>query len=312
MNANQLGEWLRFVPLALLMSAIVMVVRYYSNHKKSYKVITKIVILQALVTVGINIALGMLGMEKSGLLIGNIIGIVITAIASLLIFRGVINVTILEWSKEKVFLAKKYKDFPLYNATTSVLDNLAVALPVFMLTKYYPEAIVGYYALLIRVAQAPLSFISISVSQVHLKKTSDLIKNNQSIIKYLLKITAVLLVIVIFPTIILSSLAPEIFSWVFGETWTMAGQLLAILMPALALRFVVSTVSPLLGATGHNKLSAVWKIGSLIATLTMFVILAPKLEVVEIFVAMLLMDLMLYFIYYLLILYAALKPVGYR
>jgi O-antigen/teichoic acid export membrane protein len=312
MSAHQLSGWIYLVPITLLMSVIIIIVRYYANHKQDYKVISKIVLIQAVLTTSINIVLGILDIEKFGLLIGNVVGIVITAVISLLLCKKTFNLKKLAWNKKKYFLAKKYKDFPLYNAPTSLLDGLAVALPVFMLAKYYPEAIVGYYALLVRVAHAPLSLFSSSISQVHLKKTSDLVKANKNITKYLFTVTGVLVSIVMFPTAILITYAEEIFSWVFGETWRMAGQLLSILMPALALRFVVSTVSPLLGATGHNKVSAIWKISSLVVTFIMFIGFAPSLTVMEIFIAMVITDLILYLSYYLVIIYAAMNPVGYR
>jgi O-antigen/teichoic acid export membrane protein len=193
-------------------------------------------------------------------------------------------------------------------ATTSFLDSVTAALPVFFIAKYFPQAIVGYYALAVRVAAAPLAFISEAVHQVHLKKVADLIHNGQDATVYLGRITFTLAAFAVPPTVILMTLGPSIFQYVFGGDWGNAGELLAILMPSLAVKFVVSTVSGTLAASRNNRLYAIWKVCAFIITLGMFISFGPRLCFRDILIMMMVTDLILYVSYYLLIWRAARAP----
>ena len=113
-------------------------------------------------------------------------------------------------------------------------------------------------------------------------------------------------------TITLMLYAPPLFSWIFGEEWGLAGVYLQILMPALALKFVVSTISTTFGATGHNRLGAIWKITAFVVTFAVLVIFAPQVDIVGIFVVLLLTDLALYGLYYSFAWYAAGNPLEHR
>src|SRR6185437_1728409 len=120
-------------------------------------------------------------------------------------------------------------------------------------------------------------FISRAVAQVHLRRIADIVHSGGDGVAYLSKITLALVALVAGPTLILMSVAPPLFAFVFGKQWYEAGKLLVILMPALALRFVVSTVSGVFAATGNLHLGALWRVCAFIATLAMFVVLAPRL-----------------------------------
>jgi O-antigen/teichoic acid export membrane protein len=308
-NATTLGAWLFLGPVFLFLSSIITALRYFSNLSDNYSVISKIAIIQAAITTVMNITLGFLGANTNGLLIGNFMGVIITCAWLIYHYRRVLDTPNLFWGRRTFFVAKKYKDFPIFSATSSFLDGLAVALPVIFLTKYYPENIVGYYALLSRVAQAPLSFISNAVSQVHMKKIRDLIQANENLTNYLRKVAIGLAGIVMLPSLMLMAWGPELFAWIFGENWRMAGDLLVILMPALALRFVVSTISGTLAATGHVKLGSIWQLLFLVGTFIMFAILTPILGVNEMFLAMLFTDIFLYLLYASFIWHSAKNPV---
>ncbi|MEI8204180.1 MAG: hypothetical protein WCH34_14255 [Bacteroidota bacterium] len=118
--------------------------------------------------------------------------------------------------------------------------------------------------------------------------------------------------IVALPTLALVLYAPTLFVWVFGVQWRLAGELLAILMPSLALRFVVSTVSGVFSSTGNNHLAAFWKILAFLGTFLMFWRLADQLTVKDLFLSMMVLDFVLYSFYYYLIWYAIKHPLEFK
>jgi O-antigen/teichoic acid export membrane protein len=123
--------------------------------------------------------------------------------------------------------------------------------------------------------------------------------------------TLMLSIIASIPTLIFMVAAPELFALLFGEQWRQAGVLLVILAPALALKFVVSTLSGVFSSTGNSHLDGYWKILAFFSTFIMLFAMSGKLEVKELLIAMVVNDCFLYFIYYRLILQAIRKPKGF-
>ena len=310
-DAERLGEWLLLVPVMLLLTGLMAGLKHYSNRIHEYGVISQSKMLMAITGVAASLVLGIAGFP-SGLLVGSVIAAGTVACWLLYHHRAISIPTTLIWNARKRVLAARYRAFPLYSGSTGLLHGFTQTLPVFFLSGYFGQAVVGYFALMLQVAFAPLGFVSGAVSQVNLKKVSDLVNQGLPVRPYLLKVTLLLVTIVAPVAIVLIVIAPKLFAWVFGEQWRVAGSYLQILMPALALRFVVSTVSTTFGATGNNHLGAIWKITSFVVTLSVLGIAAPRVDVYGIFFVLLITDLVLYSFHYILVWRAAGHPRAHR
>lgn len=301
LNAGSLGRWLMLVPLGLFLFGVTTAMRYFANSRKDYATISRLAIGQAFVTTVVSILFGVISVPLPGLVAATLLGFGFAAVYMGCAYWRELGGLSQRLDPVRRALALRYKDFPLYNASTSILDGFTLSMAVFFLTKHYPEAVVGYYALLNRVAAAPLGFISQAVSQVHLKKVAELVQSGNSVKPYLKRISLALVAIVSVPTVIFMLAAPPLFAIVFGDAWREAGELLVILMPAIAVKFVVSTLSGVFASTGNNHLSAVWKVTAFVVTLAMFQAFSGTLGVRSIFVAMMVTDIALYLFYYYLI-----------
>jgi O-antigen/teichoic acid export membrane protein len=120
-------------------------------------------------------------------------------------------------------LAKEYHDFPLYLASTNVLNALSLGLPVILLTHFYGIAVAGAYAFAIRLMQAPMELVLRSLRQVLYQKASETYNEGGRLVPLFLKITGGLFATGFFPSLVLFIWAPQIFSWIFGAQWQTAG-----------------------------------------------------------------------------------------
>lgn len=307
-DAEKLGKWLYITAVALLLTGVFQAGLYYSNRLKRYKLMAKTKLVQAVVVVLISIILGMSGIGFTGLLIGNVLGLLLATGYIYYANRfALTNGVFSNWNK-KYILMSRYREFPLFNASSSLLDGVTLSLPIFFLAHYFPDSVVGYFALVLRIANAPMSFISQSISQVNLKKVVDLVNERREVAPYLYKLTFILIAIVSIPTVLFILWAPELFSIIFGSRWHEAGVYCQILMPALAMRFVASTLSSTLGATKNNGYGALWKVISFVVTLTVLAWFAPEGEIIKLLIALLISDFLLYVLYYLFIVMAAKRP----
>lgn len=306
-KAEALRNWIYLVPPMMFLTGIVSAFNFYSNRMNEFGMISNSKILIAISSMMVSILLGIAGLHY-GLLLASFLATTSAAIWLLYKYRYLLTRRNLGWNQRKQVLINRYRDFPLYNASTGLLNGVTLSLPVLFLSRYFPDEAVGYYALMIRVVQAPLGIISGAVSQVNLNKVSNLVNRGLNARPYLIRITLISIGLVLPFCLVIFFFAPQLFAWVFGEQWRVAGQYLHVLIPAISLRFVVSMLSTTFGATHNNQLGAVWKILSFVTTFAVFLYYAPRLEVFEMMVVFLVKDLVLYSLYYVMIWYAAGHP----
>ncbi|WP_455220005.1 lipopolysaccharide biosynthesis protein [Kaarinaea lacus] len=307
-NAPELEGWIFLAPIVLLFGGLFNLGQFIAIRGDNYRLMARSKIVMAISTVLINILLGLMDVGFQGLLIGNLAGFIIAGVY--LYFENFHKLAKACFSgiKKKIVLARAYSDFPIYNASSGILDGITVSLPVFFLSYYYPIEIVGYYALVMNVLIVPKRFLASAVSQVNLKKVAGFVNAGKPVEPYLYRLSASILLLSLPPSILLMVWGPELFHFVFGEMWREAGKFAQILAIALAVKLVSSTLSSSLGATNNNRLGALWKTLAFISTFTVLFLLSGREDVYTLLLALTINDLVLYVFYYFLILRAVKKP----
>ena len=307
-GAEILGDRVLVFPIGMAAFGTVSALRYYANSETKFGLIGKMYVVQAIVAGPAAVLLAVFGEYGIFLIYATVMGYLLGAVY--IFFRLHKSLSKIRFLPSRLHrrMAIKYWQFPVYNASSSILDGITLSMPIFFLMRDYPDAVVGYYSLLLKVAAAPIGFISLAVAQVHLRRIAEMVHMAEPALCYLWKTTLVLVGIIGVFGLILVIWGPLIFALVFGEEWREAGSLLQILMPALVVKFVVSTLSGVFSGTGNNKLGAVWRLGAFITTLTAFHFFSGALDVRQFFLLMVSVDLFLYAIHYLLIVYAVRFP----
>jgi len=254
LKAQNLSGWIYLAPIFLFLTGLMTAMNYFANRQQDYGIMARSKMVRALAAALISIILGILGFGVSGLLFGLITGLLFTVGYLFYVYHDHFTQSLLRLNQSKLTLFKKYKDYPLFNATSGLLNGITMAMPVFFLTYYFTGDIVGYFALVSRVIETPLSFISPSVSQVNLKTIVDLVNKGQSdgVFSYLLKLALSLLAIAFLPALILAIYAPDLCLILFGDNWRTAGVYIQILIPAFIVRFIVISISSTFGALNKN------------------------------------------------------------
>jgi lipopolysaccharide exporter len=120
-------------------------------------------------------------------------------------------------------LAKEYRDFPMYSASTNFINTLSLGLPVLLLTRYFGIATAGAYAFGLRILSAPMGLVQRALKQVLYQKASETHNAGGKLLSLYLKFTFGLLGIGLVPSLIIIIWAPAIFTWIFGSQWHTAG-----------------------------------------------------------------------------------------
>lgn len=226
------GYWaLTLLVLASVVSGLNQSCQAWSVRVKAFKHTSASQVIRSFSSNGMQIAFGYFGGGPVGLVASTILAEVV---ASLNLLRVLIPDFLalrrsVRWSRMKV-LAREYVDFPLYSASQNVLNALSSGLPVLLLTHFYGIAVAGAYAFAMRILQVPMGFVLGALRQVLFQKASEMHHEGKSLAPLYIRTTTGLFAIGILPSIALFVWAPELFKWIFGQQWSMAGEFSRILV----------------------------------------------------------------------------------
>ncbi|CAD5902615.1 conserved membrane hypothetical protein [Carnobacterium maltaromaticum] len=153
----------------------------------------------------------------------------------------------------------KYRRFPLFGAPSLVLNNLALQLPTLIFISFFGSELSGQFSLTQRMVGMPISMITLSLGQVFYGNASNLAKNNRpKLLQNYFKLSKHMLLIFLLPMMIFMFIAPNLFSYLFGPNWIIAGQFARILTPMFLSQLIVIPVSQILYITNNQTLQLVW------------------------------------------------------
>ena len=253
LNVESIGNFIYLIPFSILIAGLNQSFNYWSNRKEYFKSISSSQISQSL-SIGITQpALGYVNIF-GGLIIGNLVGrVVSTFILVDKFFKN--DKENLNYIKKSIMIEqmKKYKDFPLVNSLHAFSDIIRTSGSVMLISSFFGSAVLGFYALSLRVLQVPVGIIGSALGQVLYQKFSSMHNNNENLYPYVKKtvIKLFLLALPIFTFLYL--IAPDLFAFVFGEKWRVAGEYSQLLVPYLFMNFILSPFSSLPIILGKQK-----------------------------------------------------------
>ena len=159
---------------------------------------------------------------------------------------------------------KEYRDFPLFNGPSSLIDIVSNQIPVFLLAQYATANDVGSYSYAQRILYIPVTLIGAAITQVFYQRFAESNRNNENTLPLLLKTWKPLCLISFIPLTLTFFWGEPIFSFVFGQQWAYAGRISSVLAPMLFFVFVSSPTSSSYLVLGLQKYGFVLCVYSLI------------------------------------------------
>ena len=152
-------------------------------------------------------------------------------------------------------IARRYARYPMVVLPSSLVDAMAVAAPLPIISAFFGVSAAGQFALVQRVAALPASLVAASFADVIHAEGSRLQQGGADSLRPLAAQSFRRLGLVgaaIYLPVLL--LAPVVFPVLFGSEWNEAGVAAAILTPFLWLTVVVSPLSRLMLVSGRTDL----------------------------------------------------------
>jgi len=263
LNNKEISPWLYFVPVSVFFMGLFNILNYFNNRKKQYKDLAKATIIKSIVTAIVQFSLGFFKAGVTGLISGQLAS---SFFANMKLLKNILDdkKLVLKINKLKMLaLAKRYKDFPKFTLWAGLLNTSSTHLTNILISSLFSIKTLGFYSLSQRLLAMPSSLIGGSIGQVLFQqateekhKTGYIDKSFKSVLKKLVLISLPSFFILFF-------IVEDLFAFVFGEEWRIAGYYAKILIPLFAISFIVSPLTILNQVNLKNKLGMQWQIGLL-------------------------------------------------
>jgi O-antigen/teichoic acid export membrane protein len=244
LGTQLIADWLIFVPLSALLMGMNQCLNYWCNRKSFYRRLAITRILQSSGAAAGQVGGGIGGAESSGLVLGNILGqfLAISSYMHCAIQSAKVYIQSVSISGIKE-LAIKYKKFPTYQVPSTFIESVSSQLPIIMLGSFYGVEVVGLFSISQRVIRTPIMIIGRSVGDVFRQRAGKNYSENQDVRPEFIRTLKGLIAVSLLPSIIFFLIAPDLFAFIFGYNWRVAGEYARILLPLFLLSFIVSPLS---------------------------------------------------------------------
>jgi len=238
--------WRWFVPLAVFLLGAGQILNHTANRLQRYRAVAGSRVGGALMTVGLQLALGYAALHAAGLVAGYLAGL---AVAVAWLFLRLRPRLARAWRRpardDLAAVARTYEVFPRVNSLLALSDMFQVNGIVYFLMAFFSQAVVGLYALAARVLQAPMNLVGAAMAQVYYQQASRL-AGRPAELQALTHRTLVRSAWIGAPVLVaLLAAGPGLFAFVFGDPWRTAGEYARVLAPWIFFDFLRSPVSQL-------------------------------------------------------------------
>ncbi len=242
------------IPPALFFLALNNLGTTWAIRMKLFRHITYSKVTNSLSTNIFKLVFGGLKFGYIGLLVATLIGYFLSAFWFLkeLRTRGK-SFQITARSSRNYALARQFIDFPKVNLPHVLTDLGRDLLLAVLISEIFSKFEFGSYDHSFRMLRIPLVFVGMALGQVFFQRCAEMVNKQEDISPLILKGLRTLVLLSIVPFTIIFFWGEELFAFVFGSKWRLAGYYSEIMAPWLMVNFWASPFSTIPLIIGRQK-----------------------------------------------------------
>lgn len=269
---DKIGFWLYFVPIIVFFMGLFNMLNYFNNRKKYYKDIAKATIIKSIVLAMIQLVVGFFKSGATGLITGRIFS---QFFANMRLANNILKdkALISKITKIRIIaLAKRYKRFPQFSMWAALSNTMTYQFTNMLISIYFSVQTLGFYSMVQKILGMPSTLVGNSIGQVFFQEATkekqtkgNAIEVFDKTIRKLLKISLPLFLILFFTI-------EDLFAFIFGAEWEIAGKYAQIIIPLYFIRFVVAVVTVANSIFEKQNISFYWQLSLLFFSILTIVI----------------------------------------
>ena len=234
------------LPLAVLSGAAAQALTLWATRAEAFRMLALARVVQWGGAAVLQVVAGLLALGAVGLMLGPVITGLVAALllarpAPVGGWRALLHTPPGQGERLRA-IARKHRDFPLYNTPNAFASALQDSLAMILLTAWAGDASAGYWALALRYLKAPASLVGGALSQSLYPKlvgAADFAAA-RGLVRHAMLVLGGLAAVLM---LVLLGAGPWLFTLVFGRQWQAAGELARALAPYIALHFVAAPLA---------------------------------------------------------------------
>ena len=261
-------NWIYFLPLSVFLNGIFRTAYQWFTREKLFRLIAKLLVLQSFSMIIFQIILSFVNkLHFIGLILGQIIGQIFVFIYCLYKFFKDTYKSYRPKSLRQIGLAKRYINFPKFVLIAHTLNAISAYIPNILFSIFFSTTVAGFYLIADRVISAFNSIVGNAVTDVFKQQASEAYKKRGECYIEYKNVLKKLIIISIIPYGLLFLFLPNIFAFIFGESWGKAGIYAQILTPMFIVKFVTGPLSVMFVVAEKQRLDLYWQISLFLSIL---------------------------------------------
>lgn len=260
--------WLKYVPLTAAVMGLYYSFNYWLNRRKRYMNLAINRVLQNVLIVALSVVFSpkVLGIADGMILAYLIAMCVVTVLLIIYVWIDYCRLQMKFSFRRILQMAKRYRRFPINTMPTGLINNFAVQMPVFILSHFFGDGVVGQYYMMNRVLGTPVSIIGQAIGDVFRQRSSQAYAEKGECKKLYATTAKALALIAIVPFALLMVIAKPGFAWILGDEWELAGAFVMLLAPFYFIRLVVSPLTSMTIIAEKQTYELIWQITMCVTT----------------------------------------------
>jgi O-antigen/teichoic acid export membrane protein len=158
-----------------------------------------------------------------------------------------------------VEVAADHRQFPLYGLPGAVLDVVGYSVSIWVVAASYGRGAAGEYSQIQRLIGAPLMLLSVSLGQVMLRQTAELVGDRAELKRLLAQTLRMLAGLAALGLVLLALAGEPALRWILGPGWRVERELVVLVAAAVFVRACVSPLSVVLLTLRRFRLALIWQ-----------------------------------------------------
>jgi len=238
-----------FFLLTLIGSACIVIINIGTNWSVrlgQYGMISRQKIINSSLSNLLKWIFAFFNMQTLGLILATFLGYFASSLEFLFDFKKIHQRFKHSISKKKTTaLMREHKDFPIVSLPHVFVDNAREMLIATFIFGFYSDVIYGSYNHSYTMLRLPLTLIGVSLGQIFYNRASELYNQQKAIVPLIRKMLLGLTLLSLIPFGILYFYGTEIFSFVFGANWQIAGSYSETMSVWLMVNFILTPIAAL-------------------------------------------------------------------
>lgn len=281
------ASWMFAVPFTLLCGSLALIGNYWLLRAGKPARQSGIKLTHASLNAALAIGFGLMHVAD-GLLYAFVIALSVSAIVALVwSWRCGLRLVHLKSARHLLKVMVHYRQFPLLGALPSVLSNLAIQIPLILVTAYFALNTAGHFSVIRNLLSGGLILVSSCIGQVLLKHLVARRHAGLALWPSFKKVLIVVALLGMAGGIILYAAAPSFVALYLGAGWEDSGVILRTLAISSPLIVMGTSLAPALIAIGRIRVMGLWQLFYLLMSLGLLLVVnLPFTQFLNLLVAM--------------------------